>query len=70
VATLSPIKHGHCICGEQSLLQQLITHKIVVKGELQSSDYNSPLAVQNIPHFDLLLLQGMDQRTSLNYVRA
>jgi tRNA(Ile)-lysidine synthase len=62
--TISTIQH------EQRLLQQLITHEIVTKGALQSSDYKIHPALKNIPNFDLLLIQGMDQATGLSYVRA
>jgi tRNA(Ile)-lysidine synthase len=62
--TISTVQH------EQRLLQQLITAEIVTKGELQSSDYKIHSALKNIPNFDLLLMQGMDQTTGLSYVRA
>jgi tRNA(Ile)-lysidine synthase len=62
--TISTIQH------EQSLLQQLITHELVAKGTLQSSAYKIHLALKNIPNFDLLLIQKMDQATGLSYVRA
>jgi tRNA(Ile)-lysidine synthase len=55
---------------EQRLLQQLITDEIVAKDALQSSDFRIHPALNNIPNFDLLLVQGMDQATGLSYVRA
>jgi tRNA(Ile)-lysidine synthase len=62
--TISTIQH------EQRLLQQLITDEIVAKDALQSSDFRIHPALNNIPNFDLLLVQGMDQATGLSYVRA
>jgi tRNA(Ile)-lysidine synthase len=62
--TISTIQH------EQRLLQQLITDEIVAKDALQSSDFRIHPALKNIPNFDLLLVQGMDQATGLSYVRA
>jgi tRNA(Ile)-lysidine synthase len=62
--TISTIQH------EQSLLQQLILNEIVIKGTLQSSAYKIHPALKNIPNFDLLLIQKMDQATGLSYVRA
>jgi tRNA(Ile)-lysidine synthase len=62
--TISTIQH------EQRLLQQLITDEIVTKDALQSSDFKIHSALKNIPNFDLLLIQVMDQATGLSYVRA
>jgi tRNA(Ile)-lysidine synthase len=67
--TISTIQH------EQSLLQQLITNEIVtseivIKDEFQSSDYKIHSALKNIPYFDLLLIQEMNQATGLSYLRA
>jgi tRNA(Ile)-lysidine synthase len=62
--TISTIQH------EQRLLQQLITDEIVTKDALQSSDFKIHPALKNIPNFDLLLIQVMDQATGLSYVRA
>jgi tRNA(Ile)-lysidine synthase len=62
--TISTIQH------EQRLLKQLITDEIVTKDALQSSDFKIHPALKNIPNFDLLLIQVMDQATGLSYVRA
>jgi hypothetical protein len=69
-ATPSPVNDGKGICGEQSLLQQLVTHEIVTKNALQSSDFKIQLALKNVPNFDLLLVQGIGQTTGFIYVRA
>jgi tRNA(Ile)-lysidine synthase len=62
--TINTIQH------EQRLLQQLIINKIVLNDELQSPDHKTHSALKNIPRFNLLLIQSMDQATGLSYLRA
>ena len=62
--TINTIQH------EQNLLQQLIINKIASKNELQPRIDNTHGALKDIPRFDLLLIQALDQATSLSYLRA
>jgi tRNA(Ile)-lysidine synthase len=62
--TINTIQH------EQRLLQQLIINKIVSNDELQSPDHKTHSALKNIPRFNLLLIQSMDQAKGLSYLRA
>lgn len=62
--TLANIQH------EQGLLQRLIGEKLVSKTEIQQVDTNIHPALIDIPSFDLAWIEGLDQASSLSYLRA
>lgn len=62
--TINNIQH------EQGLLQQLLSEKLILKTENQQVDAKIHPALQNIPSFDLSMIQKLDQVTSQGYIRA
>jgi tRNA(Ile)-lysidine synthase len=62
--TISTIQH------EQNFLQQLIINNIAIHNESSFSEPKIHSALKDIPSFDLLLIQQLDQAACLSYVRA
>lgn len=62
--TINNIQH------EKTLLQRLITEKVGSQSNLPQEEMNVHPALNTIPHFDLALIQKLDQATSLSYLRA
>ncbi len=62
--TINTIQH------EQSLLQRLITEKFVSTSDASRANNKIHSVLKDIPSFDLALIQGLDQATSLSYLRA
>ena len=66
--TINNIQH------EQYLLQQLLTEKLMTVSTSTEADASTHAllhpALSSIPKFDLSLIEGLDQATSLSYLRA
>ena len=62
--TINTIQH------EQSLLQRLITEKLMTISAAQKAHSSIHPVLSSIPKFDLSLMEELDQATSLSYLRA
>jgi tRNA(Ile)-lysidine synthase len=66
--TINTIQHEQRLL--QSLLLSSINDKTVLSTEQHQANIKIHPALKDIPSFDLFLIQGLDQATSLSYLRA